>query len=33
VGFVLLDAPGRPRTGCRVSDDELADALAELAAR
>jgi shikimate kinase/3-dehydroquinate synthase len=32
VGFVLLDAPGQLRTGCRVGDDELAAALEELAA-
>jgi shikimate kinase/3-dehydroquinate synthase len=32
VGFVLLDAPGEPRTGCSVSDDELARALEVLAA-
>jgi shikimate kinase / 3-dehydroquinate synthase len=31
VGFVLLDAPGETRIGCRVSDDELAGAIAELA--
>jgi shikimate kinase/3-dehydroquinate synthase len=33
VGFVLLDAPGEPRTGCPVSDDELRGALDGLAAR
>jgi shikimate kinase/3-dehydroquinate synthase len=33
VGFVLLDAPGAPQIGCAVSEDELASALAELAAR
>jgi shikimate kinase / 3-dehydroquinate synthase len=33
VGFVLLDAPGQPRTGCVVAGDELAGALEELAAR
>ena len=33
VGFVLIDAPGRPRTGCPISEDELAGALAALAAR
>ena len=32
VGFVLLDAPGEPRIGCPVSEDELAGALADLAA-
>jgi shikimate kinase/3-dehydroquinate synthase len=32
VGFVLLDAPGELRTGCRVRDDELAAALEELSA-
>jgi shikimate kinase/3-dehydroquinate synthase len=31
VGFVLLDAPGSPRTGCHVSADDLAAAIAELA--
>jgi shikimate kinase / 3-dehydroquinate synthase len=33
VGFVLLDAPGQPRVGCAVSEDELAGALADLRAR
>jgi shikimate kinase/3-dehydroquinate synthase len=32
VGFVLLEEPGKLQTGCRVSDDELAAALEELAA-
>jgi shikimate kinase / 3-dehydroquinate synthase len=32
VGFVLVDAPGELRTGCRVRDDELAAALGELSA-
>jgi shikimate kinase/3-dehydroquinate synthase len=32
VGFVLLEEPGRPQTGCRVADDELAAALEELSA-
>jgi 3-dehydroquinate synthetase len=32
VGFVLLDAPGETRTGCPVSEDELAAAIEELAA-
>jgi shikimate kinase/3-dehydroquinate synthase len=31
VGFVLLDAPGQPRTGCAVTDDELRAALEQLA--
>jgi shikimate kinase/3-dehydroquinate synthase len=31
VPFVLLDAPGRPRTGCEVSERELAAAVRELA--
>ncbi len=31
VPFVLLDGPGQPRVGCRVSEGELRDALAELA--
>jgi shikimate kinase/3-dehydroquinate synthase len=31
VGFVLVDAPGRVRTGCAVGDDEVRAALAELA--
>jgi shikimate kinase/3-dehydroquinate synthase len=32
VGFVLLEAPGRPQAGCRVADDELIAALEELSA-
>ena len=32
VGFVLLDAPGRTRTGCPVAEDELRAAIEELAA-
>jgi shikimate kinase/3-dehydroquinate synthase len=32
VPFVLLDGPGDPRTGCRVSADELHAAVAELQA-
>jgi shikimate kinase/3-dehydroquinate synthase len=31
VPFVLLDAPGAPRTGCAVDDDELRRTIAELA--
>ncbi len=31
VPFVLLDGPGRPRTGCHVAEDELVAAVAELA--
>jgi shikimate kinase / 3-dehydroquinate synthase len=30
VGFVLLEAPGRPRTGCTVPEDDLLAAVAEL---
>ena len=32
VPFVLLDAPGEPRCGCRVGEAELAAAIGELAA-
>jgi shikimate kinase/3-dehydroquinate synthase len=32
VGFVLLDAPGDTRTGCPISEDEIAGAIEELAA-
>jgi shikimate kinase/3-dehydroquinate synthase len=31
VPFVLLDAPGAPRTGCAVDEQELHGAIAELA--
>jgi shikimate kinase / 3-dehydroquinate synthase len=31
VGFVLVDAPGRLRTGCRVEEDQLRAAVRELA--
>ncbi|HYM58964.1 MAG TPA: bifunctional shikimate kinase/3-dehydroquinate synthase [Solirubrobacteraceae bacterium] len=31
VGFVLLDEPGEPRTGCAVAEDELRAALEKLA--
>ena len=31
VGFVLVDAPGRLRTGCRVEEDQLSAAVRELA--
>ena len=33
IGFVLVDAPGKVRTGCRVGSDELLRAVQELAAR
>jgi shikimate kinase/3-dehydroquinate synthase len=33
VPFVLLDSPGNARTGCRVSDQDLRAAVAELRAR
>jgi 3-dehydroquinate synthetase len=31
VGFVLVEAPGRTRTGCRVAEGDLRAAIEELA--